>query len=100
MYLSEKQTCTTTSEDLETVKSDNDCAQLPTTCMLPSTLSGSSCSTTVAEIVRTSTVDPRACENVYFHYRRRENNYFLYELEPLENAPLEGITTETTPVNE
>ena len=35
----------------------------------------------------------------YFHYRH-ENNYFLYELEPLENAPLEGITTETTPVNE
>uniref|UniRef100_M8AYM0 Uncharacterized protein n=1 Tax=Aegilops tauschii TaxID=37682 RepID=M8AYM0_AEGTA len=89
MYLSEKRTCTTTSEDLETVKSDNDCAQLPTTCMLPSTLSGSSCSITVAEIARTSTVDPRACENVYFHYRRRENNYFLYELEPLENAPLE-----------
>ena len=35
----------------------------------------------------------------YFHYRH-ENNYFLYELEPLENAPLEGITTETMPVNE
>ena len=34
------------------------------------------CTTTVAEIVRTSTVDPRACVNDYFHYRRRENAYF------------------------
>ena len=29
------------------------------------------CTTTVAEIARTSTLDLRACENDYFHYYRR-----------------------------
>ena len=43
------------------------------------------CTTTVAS---TSTV----VVYPYFRYRH-ENNYFLYELEPLGNAPLEGITT-------
>ena len=38
------------------------------------------------EIVRTSTVNPRAWENDYFHYRRRENVYFLY-FAPNENSP-------------
>ena len=51
------------------------------------------CPTTVAEIARTSTVDPRACENDYFHYRRRENAYFPLRTRTVPFARSEGITS-------